>query len=349
MKDSHQTYNLTIQMYPGDDQDYGDPEFIDLGRNILQKVKSVLNGSQACLLDEPDEDDEIDEIHVETYDFSLVNGIHNVLTKIDKSSDSDIACSVRSNRSPASIAHARWLPVEADWHDIELGPKDEPTPNKFPVACKACGWLDYNAISNPFFLHPSILKSGKRDIFFAARGLFAMSQKALDVFLTLAGDEFDYGEAEVKGKPKSRGTFFWLRPKHCIGQFGAQGDRGGICKSCKWPIELRRTVSSNESKQPIGPLVKHFGKKAWNLALIGEKPHQASCHMKSTDAPLHGVAISGGMFAAIYNSGLRGLAWPHEGPLISIKKNEATWEAKRRYPNTFSSGKDPFMKCKTPG
>jgi hypothetical protein len=207
-------------------------------------------------------------------------------------------------------------------------------------------------------LHRSVLAGKAREIYVARVGLLAVTPRVLDLFKQLVPGQFDSGPAEVEAHPETRGRFHWIRPRHHIGSppwHRGEGERCPRCGRFPWLRAVR-----DPARFPGRLLLNSFGEHAWDLALVGEHPQSANIPA-TLDAIRRGVAgdwkvgvrhhiaASGGLYAALYNAGVKGLAWPDWGPYISVNPDEPTWEDTRRFADLFTGSKDRIMRKKGEG
>jgi hypothetical protein len=99
---------------------------------------------------------------------------------------------------------------------------------------------------------------------------------------------------------------------------------------------------------PLAPFVEHFGDPAWNLALVGEHPLGERSRMAEQGGTWL-AAISGGLFAVLWNHGVKGLQWPKDGPYLSLREDQDTWEPARRFAGVFPPAVDKARKQKSKG
>lgn len=351
-----QVYTVQIQRFPQRDVEYTGAAFIEQGERLHGEVSDVLRHQPAEVIATPRSEEYpwIDTIDIVTPSKEVAFDI--VARILPQRKDDPVAkrfCSMKGSLSPASVATARWIRVEGDYYDAEEGRKEEPVGNTYPVACSRCGWPDYSKTPDPFMIHPDVLKGGKRELFDVRSGLLIVKPRAMEVLREFAPDEFDVGIAKVAGQREDNASFHWVRPRQHIGGYAVQGHYGECCPECKRPSEFRRCVSEKDKTHPGGPIIDRFGDFKGNLALIGQEPQSATLATAQTKPPTHWIAISGGLFAALYNRGIKGLALPDEGPLnarlwegplISNDINEPTWESERRFADAFPGKADKFVK-----
>lgn len=82
-----------------------------------------------------------------------------------------------------------------------------------------------------------------------------------------------------------------------------------------------------------------------NIARVGPYPAPG----RATTGPRHWpIAISGGLYAALYNLGVKGLHWPGMSSdiLLSAKAGEYPLEPHRRFATLFTTKTDKALKQK---
>jgi hypothetical protein len=177
------------------------------------------------------------------------------------------------------------------------------------------------------------------------RGLLIVSQRVLVALQDLAADDFDSGEVQIRGRSGPGAKLHWIRPRHSTGNYPSQRAVGKPCPACGLPDEFNNGLMAPTI--PGAEVVQSFGDSTANLARIGKFPQLAE---RDPSEPLvrHDLAVSGGLFATLFNMGFKGLAWPAWGPLVSLQPQDATWEATRRLADRTSSKEDKIMKKKAP-
>jgi hypothetical protein len=240
----------------------------------------------------------------------------------------------------ASVAVARWVPLESNWYSAERGKENRRFANAHPIRCTACKWPDFDAPPEPFFVDGSVASAGKNEFLPASNGVFVASARVLQILSTHAGADFHSGPVVSRAKPLPE-EFFWVRPRRRIGARVGQQAVGTPCAACGMPERFSMEGVSGSS--PYASIVEQFGDAAWNLALVGDFPLGESPRDPERGVTFF-VTVSGGLFAVLWNQGVKGLQWPKQGPYISKRPAEKTWEEHRRFADVFPSAKDKAAK-----
>jgi hypothetical protein len=94
-----------------------------------------------------------------------------------------------------------------------------------------------------------------------------------------------------------------------------------------------------------GTIVASFGPSSSNLARLGRLTYWAPESDRRTPT-LHRTVVSGGLFAALFNSRVKGLGWPDEGPYLSLAPDEPPLESERRFAHLFPPKHDKALRKK---
>lgn len=241
---------------------------------------------------------------------------------------------------PSTIASARWVSLAAISSAIDCRPGSSIPINKYPIQCKTCGWGNFDAVPDPYRISSPAKINPKnlgREIFSAHNGIFIVNQRVRDLFIDLTGVDVDTGPVVIDGQNKPDKDFFWIRPKKHIGACSNMLATGAVCYQCNRYDRYSLDIHNN------GGFLNFFGDTAANFARIGDVSYFHPA-VDSRDVPRrHAVAVSGSLYAALYNHGVKGLCWPDGGPFISVLESEPPAET-RRYVNLFSKTKDKIMK-----
>jgi hypothetical protein len=243
--------------------------------------------------------------------------------------------------TPDEVARARWLPLVylADYVDVDARLEQF---NRYKrVLCETCGRVDESIVPAPYKIK-DVSSRRTVDVFPAMNGLLIVRERVKELLLELVGNEIDWGETcfvDLSGKKvrsrKSDERLLWVRPKHAIGrELGCKPD--SPCPKCGTPRTCPPLRDLNEKISTHRVTVEHFGKKHWNIARVGE------WHV--TD--LHAIVLSGGLWAHLYNCGVKGIILPEpQGGLYSAK-GEPAIEAERRFANLKTGKEDRFLRMK---
>jgi hypothetical protein len=341
-------YIVCVQLFPHDS--YQDPAHIkitlDIRRRLEREVDSVTSIRDSREGRGRDADPWISDIKVSVASVGAAIAIHRWLQQF--ADGVEVECVLVADPRAASVAYARWVRTQGTWYDptVERSPEERCIIN-FPKACDVCAWPDVTNPLRPFLLSPTTLaKAGKREIFVVHAGFLVVTARVLEMFERLIPGEFDHGPAIINHRDAHSAQYFWIRPLTYTGGLAFAGSRGTPCPGCGraevyFPNDMKR--DAHISGQWI---VSSYGDSNANIAYIGEAPWAATRSEFVLRPPTRWLALSGGLFAALYNHGVKGLTWPDEGPLVSYNLSESAWEPQRRFADLFTGSKDKFLKAK---
>ena len=276
-------------------------------------------------------------------DKALVWELHRWVVEHARPHVPDSFVAMEAPADGASLALARWVPLESDWYSAERGKENRRFANVHPIRCTACNWPDFDAPPEPFLVDGSVASAGKNEFLPASNGVFVVSARVLEILSTHAAADFHWGPVVSNGAKRVPVEFCWLRPTRRIGARAGQQAVGTPCAACGMPERFIMEGVSGSS--PYAPIVEHFGDAAWNLALVGDFPLGESPRDPERGVTFF-VAISGGLFAVLWNHGVKGLKWPKQGPYLSKRPEDETWEEKRRFADLFPRAGDKAAKYK---
>jgi hypothetical protein len=165
-------------------------------------------------------------------------------------------------------------------------------------------------------------------------GLIIVRKRVKDLLLDLVGNQIGWGEtcfvdsASKQVRPaNSEERLFWVRPKHTIGRpLGYRPD--SPCPKCGTPRTSPPIDDPSQRVVTHRVMVEHFGNSTWNIASIGDWNVRE----------LHTIVVSGGLWAHLYNCGVRGLLLPEPHGGLYSATGEPAIEPPRRFPN-ITTGK----------
>jgi hypothetical protein len=145
------------------------------------------------------------------------------------------------------------------------------------------------------------------------------------------------GTVQVAGRRRRGSQFHWIRPRIWIGSKAAESVTER-CPKCDVPTRM----SVDPDVPNVFDLVKCFGTTARNFARIGQFQWPVTRHA------YHFLAVSGGLFTVLWNHRIKGMLWHPRGqiPLISLRPDEPTFEATRRFSDAFAGKSDLFLRHK---
>jgi hypothetical protein len=242
--------------------------------------------------------------------------------------------------SPQAVARARWLRFDSEADNVELKSPFDPSPNKYPPACKTCGWGDFAQVPEPFRVSAALTKLKNKELSRCENGVFVVSSKVLSVLKDLSADDLIIRRVQITGRKTFADDWHAVRPKNALRSYGGLRGDGPVCSKCDLPARLVPRDSSYG-------FFKDFGSPACNLALVDEHPYT----YKDSDwdhgtAKPHDIVISGGLFAALYNAGVKGLAWPEAISCFSAKPDQPTLEPTQRFVERFPGPTNKILKHK---
>lgn len=335
-------------------------EDIDTSVRFRREFEARFGGDVFSILDSHDQHRKmgikgnysIFEIWARTWRRDLLDRVLNWMDAEYKGKFHNPIVRIEANREdPRSLAHARWVQLATDSYDAELGPADALGPYDYPnTACATCGWPDLEVMPSPLRLHPSAKKrKGAKKIAYSGRGVLVVDRQALDLLLDLIPDEVNHGDAVVRGVDKI-GEFYWVRPRNSIEvyEIGVADDPRPACRDCgRLPSYGHKEIrTSPRAKRPFG----YHG----NLALMEKAPPRGCIRLPGQTHRIqeiwHRMAISGGLLAALYNSGAQGLAWldPYMHALLPTAIEDRVWEETQRFADRFHGQEDRFAQLKFP-
>jgi hypothetical protein len=231
--------------------------------------------------------------------------------------------------SGRTVVHARWLRLGCESADF-----DEYF--RYPIKCSQCQYFDFDQVPSPLVVNPAIVRGGnaKIEIFEIANAILIVNQRVRDIFSQLVPEEIGRGAVSVSGRPDLDGRFFWVRPRTHALQLADEISKDP-CPECGVP----RIVSKGSND------VASFGESNANIARIGYYPCPGRGLTGPRDWP---IAVSGGLFAALYNLNVKGLYWPSFGSqiLFSAKDGEYPLELQRRFEGVVAAKSDKAIKKK---
>jgi hypothetical protein len=236
------------------------------------------------------------------------------------------------------MARARWLEILYLYSGarVDVDSKYDSL-NEYPVVCDSCRHVDTSVVPVPYKVQDVVLKKNV-DVFPGDKGLLVVKKPVKDVLLDLIEDQIDWGEVVLvnsfgKRVPSGKGNnmVYWIRPKHGIGG-DLRGKPESPCSKCG---RFTTCFPDHEREGRVHTgrfLVEHFGKKQLNIAWVG------NCIGPNT------VVVSGGLWAHLYNCGVKGLVLPEEG--LYSSKGQPPVEPERRFANLKTGKDDKVMRLK---
>ena len=319
---------LSIVMNPNAGQAPRDAEFVRATRAVTEAFSARFGSRVESLRINPGPFNRPDQPWVGTVDAvtnepALIWEIHAWLLKDVRPRIPNSSAGILASNDPDSVVHARWVKLESDWYNVEVGPEYTTPPNEYPQLCSSCGWRDLDQVPDPFLVDPCVTKAGSREFFHAGNGVLVLSERVRVLLASLIPGQFVSGAVAVRGKKPPAAPMYWVRPVHRIGAYVKQQRRGEPCPSCARPDAFVTLV--NAPHEPGGALVDDFGDHDWNLALVGKYPTHADRARLEKVPAQHDIVIAGGLYAVLYNQKVKGLRWPDAGPYVSRRAHDLTW------------------------
>jgi hypothetical protein len=236
------------------------------------------------------------------------------------------------------MLRARWLPLISAAGIADVDDAVRPL-NRFPrIQCNTCGRYDVSEIPSPYKVSLKTLQK-KADLF-KGQGLLIARAPVKDLLRALIPDQLEWGETCVvdsRGRVVQRAItedFFWIRPKHRIGR-DIRETVAEHCPKCGLPMKGGGLYYDVNAKiwHNTRITVEDFGKKNWQLAVVGTQlPYALD------------IVVSGGLWAYLYNCGVRGLVLPKQG--LNSANGEPAIEHKRRLADLTCPKEDRALRLK---
>jgi hypothetical protein len=247
------------------------------------------------------------------------------------------------------IVRARWLECRYSFGDyVDENESGEPF-NKFSrVLCRACGWYDESVVPTPYKVSSVALRR-KEDVFAAGNGLLIVKSWVKDLLVDTARAQIEWGETAlvdavgVPVKAGERGKVGWIRPKFHIGRNTAES-RDSPCEKCGIPLGCGSVPNTDAKVFSHRLIVEHFGKKEPNIASLGT--WVGSRRNPEGWSPARTIVLSGGLWAYLYNCGVKGMVTPDQG--LYSEKGEAPVEPERRFADLKTGKEDSVLRLKMP-
>jgi hypothetical protein len=243
------------------------------------------------------------------------------------------------------FVRARWVPL---LYSADEAPDEERTSkflNRYSVIlCDRCGWYDETVVPSPYRINNFVLNR-KEDMFRAANGLLIASKRLTHLIIDLIPEEIEWGNTTFAStkthgvNPEQMKEFFWIRPKNVIGK-SMNETLGPPCAKCGIPLACGDYPNGSRKIVPISPLVEHFGDKKWNIACLGTWTGRRDSHSEASMA--RQIVISGGLFAYIYNCGIKGFVFPEQ--IVFSASGEPPIEEDRRFADLNTGKQDKILR-----
>lgn len=330
------TYEVDIGAFPRKGQSYDSPSYHE-ARKLLRDAFTSRFSTQSSTASVPIIPDEFltpTVITCSTSDKTFAFEVHQWIRQgADDTRDlfDLLRCGIGLANDGQTVASARWVELSAWSQGADV------SPTIYPVVCEECLLPDADHPPNPFPIDQRFFRKPIRELYYVSNALYLANDRVLGLFRELVPDEFEWGEVVVSGRSEQHGEWYWLRPRHWL-KGRANWIEGNVCPKCGIP---RERIKRDDQYPDVPELLRTFGPWAWNLARIERWGSTERFPLDPRPA-----LVSGGLFAVLYNHGVKGLLWPGRWPFISVRPDEPTLEPKRRFADMFAGKADKILKVK---
>jgi hypothetical protein len=243
------------------------------------------------------------------------------------------------------FVRARWVPLLYSADETADEDQDCKPHNKYPVVlCDKCRWFDEAVVPTPYRISTSVLKR-KEEVFRARNGLLIANRRVKDLLAELIAGEIEWGKTTFASSkdhavnPTEKREFYWIRPKYLIGK-SMYETPDSPCPKCGIPLACGDYPNGGRKVVPISPLVEHFGDKRLNIACSGTWTGRRDSPSEAVMA--REIVVSGGLYAYLYNSGLKGFVFPEH--IVFSARGEPPIEETRRFGDLKTGKEDRILR-----
>ncbi len=215
---------------------------------------------------------------------------------------------VKTHCNGPAVCHARWIELFIDQMSVDTHSRDEVPLFNYPVACKTCGWLDYDAIPNSMKVnsHINSKQQQRLDVASTNNGMIVVRKHVLELLLDCTPDDFTYGQILKPRANTPDPDWHWVRPKHTLGNRHNLTAQPPFCPDCNRPANYHAGENASFSFS----LIDHFHSPAKHMARISDAGIWFPSDIERKAVPLQHIAISGSLMRLLVNAGVKGIKWP---------------------------------------
>jgi hypothetical protein len=194
-----------------------------------------------------------------------------------------------------TVARARWVELLVDFKDISRA--------KYEHICPECQTADGDRVPDPYLVDGKFFKK-PAEMYFVHNATYVVSQKILGLIEQMAADQFDSGSVVVSGRADLNGKYAWIRPRSYLNGRAIWFPQDP-CPKCSFPRQWERRLD----EYPDQPqLLRTFGPNELNFARIDRWARR----LKISPVPPNSAVVSGGLYSALRNNGVKGIEFPPE-------------------------------------
>lgn len=213
-----------------------------------------------------------------------------------------------------TVARAKYLPLEVSGSYVDVDPTTGVSINQYEPRCARCNVGDFNHVPNPLQVISERVGRAGQDIFRALNGIFIVRPAAFDMLAAMLGSNIATGEVVAQRGGERLSDLRWMRPSTHTGDiWGAYPEM--VCPTCEHPVKRRRSQRSHSL------VVESYG-DAEMIALVGEQGYSNVKEFDLNRPQPHHVVLESKMFNQLWSHKVRGMAWPSQGAVLSLRQDE---------------------------
>jgi hypothetical protein len=297
-------YDMGMSLFPAAGQTFESPGYAaatkDLFRQFECRFGAKLTDLAAKRFPNLPPEPYIDGINFLATDKSLLLDIYQWIKKgADGAAkgvgEIRVGIAIADAKNEQTVARARWVELLVDFKDISQA--------KYEHICPECQSADADRVPDPFPVNGKFFKK-PAEMYFVHNATYVVSQKILGLFEQMAADQFDSGSVVVSGRADLEDKYSWIRPRAYLkGRaiwFGQDP-----CPKCHVPRDWDRRLDDYPDQPQLLPT---FGSKELNFARI----QRFARRLKTLPVPPNSAIVSGGLYSALRNNGVKGIEFPPE-------------------------------------